>query len=242
MQERYASHVSLPGMGEAGQERLSRARALVVGAGGLGSVALYCLAGAGVGVIGIADGDTVSLGNLNRQFLHGTDTLGMPKVVSAVESLRRLNPEPEYRLFGEMLTDSSAENAVRGYDVVLAAVDSLSARLILNRACAKAGVPLVNGGVNGMDGVVQVVRYQKTACLACLYGDGAASPNKPVSYPPVVSVISSLMAQCALSLLLTGESPLGSELLYYDARTLAFSRVPALRSETCPVCSGRTQA
>lgn len=236
MMERYGAHLDLPMIGQSGQERLRRARVLTVGAGGLGSVALFTLAGMGIGTLGIADGDTVSLGNLNRQFLHGMDSLGESKVASAARTLRRLNPEPHYRLYSFMLDAGNAEEIVSDYDIVLAAVDGLPVRMLLNRACADAGVPLINGGVDGEVGTVQLVEYGRSACLACLYGEKACGEGKAVSYPPVVGAISAMMADCAVQYLLTGRDPLCGQLLCYRARELSTECITVLRRADCPVC------
>ena len=236
MFERYSSQLGLDVMGEEGQRKLLNGRVLCVGAGGLGSVALYCLAGSGVGTLGIADGDTVSLSNLNRQFLHGMDVLGRPKTESAVRSLNRLNPELRYEAYDVLLNEENAPEIIQKYDLVLAAVDNLPTRMMLNRICKGAGVPLINGGVEGLAGMVQMVEFGKTACLACLYEDAPKKEIHPVAFPPVVSTISSLMAECAVFYLLTGKNPLGGDLMYYAAGALEFTKIHTDRNPRCPVC------
>lgn len=233
---RYERQMIMPEVGAAGQKKLKNASVLVVGAGGLGSAALYCLAGAGVGRLGIVDCDTVSESNLNRQFLHTTADLGREKTLSAVEKLRSFNPEPEYVLHQTAVTRENAEELLRGWDLVLPAVDNLPARRVINEACVRLGIPLVNGGISGMIGSLQVVIPGETACLECLYGGVSAPPGPIASFAPVVSAISSLMAQAALLYLLGQPLPFRDKLLCFDGRTMALDAVPLRKNPNCPIC------
>ena len=148
--DRYVRQLGIRQLGEQGQKRLLESTVLVVGAGGLGSVALYCLSGAGVGHIRLADGDTVSCSNLNRQFLHFEKDIGRGKVESASEKLSAFAPQLDLQPYHGFVDETNAEPLVRGADAVLAATDNVSSRLALNRACCRLGVPLVNGGIDGM--------------------------------------------------------------------------------------------
>ena len=234
--ERYERQILMPEIGAEGQKKLKSASVLVVGAGGLGSAALYCLAGAGVGRLGIVDCDTVSESNLNRQFLHTVEDLGREKTLSAVEKLRKFNPEPEYVLYQTELTDENAEELLRGWDIVLPAVDNLPARRVINEACLRLGIPMVNGGVSGMIGSLQVVIPGETACLECLYG-GVSAPEGPIaSFAPVVSTISALMAQSALLYLLGQPLPFRESFLCFDGRSMTLEAVPLRKNPKCPVC------
>ena len=225
----------MPQIGPEGQKRLSEASALVVGVGGLGSALLFCLAGAGVGRIGLADLDTISESNLNRQFLHTTEAIGSDKVNSAMTRLRAFNPEIRYEPHHCRVDGGNASELAADYDLVLAAVDNMEARSFLNAACVKLGKPLVNGGVNGMCGTVQVVQPGKTACLNCLYGENHNSfPTS--SFAPIVSTISSLMAQAALLLLLGLPNPLPNDLLIFDGETMTFEKIAVSRKPKCAVC------
>lgn len=234
--ERYERQILMPEIGAEGQKKLKSASVLVVGAGGLGSAALFCLAGAGVGRLGIVDCDTVSESNLNRQFLHTVEDLGREKTLSAVEKLRKFNPEPEYVLHQTELTVENAEELLRGWDIVLPAVDNLPARRVINEACLRLGIPMVNGGVSGMIGSLQVVIPGETACLECLYG-GVSTPEGPIaSFAPVVSTISALMAQAALLYLLGQLLPFRESLLCFDGRSMSLEAVPLRKNPKCPVC------
>ena len=234
--ERYARQLIMPEIGAEGQKKLKNASVLVVGAGGLGSAALFCLAGAGVGRLGIVDCDTVSESNLNRQFLHAVEDLGREKTLSAAEKLKKFNPEPEYALFQTELTAENADELLRGWDVVLPAVDNLPARRVINAACLRLGIPMINGGVSGMIGSLQAVIPGETACLECLYG-GVSAPEGPIaSFAPVVSTISALMAQAALLLLLGQPLPFKDSLLCFDGRAMTMEAVPLRKNPKCPVC------
>ena len=239
--ERYSRQLGMPQIGIEGQERLAKASVLVVGAGGLGSALLFCLAGAGVGRIGIADFDTIAESNLNRQFLHTTNGIGTDKLDSALTRLQAFNPSLSYELHRCKVDENNAEVLIADYEIVLAAVDNLPARAELNRACVKLGKPFVNGGVNGMFGSLQIVEPKKTACLTCIYGENPKAPAA-TSFAPVVSTISSLMAQAALLLILGLPNPLPNSILYFDGESMTFEKIFASRDPSCPVCGERAKA
>ena len=235
---KFERQMLLPQIGESGQARLSAASALVVGCGGLGSTLLYDLCGVGVGRIGFCDGDVVSLNNLNRQFLHTPADIGRSKAQSAYEKLRAFAPERALEPHGVALVPETAAKLIPRYDVVLLAVDSIESRLIANRACVSARVPLVDAGIHGMNGSVYTYRPGKTACLACYYGDALASQTAPIpSFAPVVSAISSLEAQCTVNLLLGLPNPTDGRMLLYDGSTMTTEFVPIGKHPDCPVCA-----
>ncbi|MDO4573237.1 MAG: HesA/MoeB/ThiF family protein, partial [Clostridia bacterium] len=233
---RYSRQLPIPCIGQAGQEKLHNASAFVIGCGGLGTAALYCLASAGVGTIGFCDMDAVSLSNLNRQYLYTMDDVGAPKAAAAHARLAAYNPSLTYRPVQAALTEENAISMLAGYDVVLLAVDTLAARLAANRACVLRGIPLVNGGVDGFSGAVSVVTPHQSACLACLYGGAAEPEDAGASFAPIVSIAGALEAQLALLLLLGAPDPLGGRLLTFSGGTLQFDRLPVYRDPHCPVC------
>ena len=233
--ERYSRQLEMPQIGAEGQERLGKSSALVVGAGGLGSALLFCLAGAGVGRIGIADFDTIAESNLNRQFLHTTSEIGTDKLDSALARLQAFNPNLRYEPHRCKVDENNAELLIADYDIVLAAVDNMPARAALNRACVKLNKPFLNGGVNGMFGTLQIVEPKKTACLTCIYGQNSNAPAA-TSFAPVVSTISSLMAQAALLLLLGLPNPLPDTILFFDGEHITFEKLSVSRNCSCPVC------
>lgn len=149
---RYARHIVLPEIGGAGQQRLGRAKVLVVGAGGIGSPAILYLAASGIGTIGIADDDDVTLSNLQRQTIHTTADLGRPKTASAAEAAGRLNPHVAVEAHPFRLDESNVAATIAPYDVVLDGSDNFPTRFLLADACAAAGVPLVSAAVNRFSG------------------------------------------------------------------------------------------
>ena len=156
--ERYARHIVLREVGGAGQRRLKAARVLIVGAGGLGSpVALY-LAAAGVGTLRIADDDAVSLSNLQRQVLHGTDMVGAPKVHSAASALGRINPHVAVEPVAERVSEANAAAILEGVDLCVEGTDSFAARAMVAEACERARVPLVTAAVGRFEGSVTTLK------------------------------------------------------------------------------------
>ncbi len=235
--ERYSRQFNIPQIGAEGQRKLEKASVLVVGAGGLGSAALFCLAGAGVGTVGIADFDTIAESNLNRQFLHTTEGIGSDKLASALTRLEAFNPSIKLNAHRIKVDENNAEGLIEPYDLVIAAVDNMEARAVLNRACVKLSKPLINGGVSGMYGSMQIIEPGKTACLSCLLGE-KPKQTPATSFAPVVSTISSLMSQAALLLILGQPNPLTETLLFFDGEKMSFERITLRRDPKCPVCGG----
>ncbi|WP_287095205.1 ThiF family adenylyltransferase, partial [Mesorhizobium sp.] len=156
--ERYARHIVLPEIGGAGQQRLKRARVLVIGAGGLGAPVLEYLAAAGVGTLGIVDDDSVSLSNLQRQVIHGTDAVGMAKTDSAKTAIARINPNVAVELHNLRLTADNAPDLVARYDIVVDGSDNFETRYAVADACAAGKRPLVHAAVGRFDGSVTVLK------------------------------------------------------------------------------------
>ena len=232
--ERYRRQITIPELGEEGQRRLASSSVLVVGAGGLGGPLLYALAGAGVGRLVVADGDTVSLSNLNRQFLFDQADLGRPKAEAAARRLSAFNPDLRVEGVEAWLDEKTGMELLADCQLAVAAVDNLPARLALNAACAKKNIPLVNGGVEGWYGSVMAVEFGKTPCLACCYA-GTTPEEGRQALGAVTGAVASLMASVALRMLL-GRNPIPGELLLYDGRRLELDRVPVEKAPGCPVC------
>jgi len=241
MNERYIRQLNISEIGPNGQNRLRSSSVLVVGAGGLGSILLFCLAGTGVGRIGISEFDTVSESNLNRQFLFNTEDIGKNKLSCALSVLQKLNPDVLYEPYSA-ITSQNAQSIVKNYDVVVSAVDNLKVRLILNEACCQCGIPLVNGSIEAMGGLVNTVHPGENACLECIYGGVSDYTCTPASFAPVVSTVSALMAQETLLLLLGQTDPLKNHILHIDARNMEFLKLPSSQSPDCPVCSNLKKA
>lgn len=222
---RYARHLVLKGMGGAGQQALKRARVLVVGAGGLGSPAIAYLAGAGVGRLGIADHDTVSLSNLHRQIVHSQPGLG--KAASAGEFVARLNPHVGIVLHEQRLDAGNAEAVLADYDLVLDGTDNLATRRVVAAAAERLGLPLVSGAVSLFDGQVTVFSPGGPR-FAALYPQEADDGDLPGCETtgiigPLTGVIGALMAMEAIKLITGIGEPLIGRVLTYDGRNGRFS-------------------
>lgn len=231
--ERYRRQLNIPEIGMEEQNRLASSSVLVAGAGGLGGPVLYALAGAGVGRLVVVDGDTVSLSNLNRQFLFTQADLGRPKAEVAARRLAAFNPE--LRVEGQVcqLDRKNGKAMLAGCQLAVTAVDNLEGRLALNAVCVEQGLPLVNGGVEGWYGTIMAVEPYKTPCLACCY-TGTAPEQSGEALGAVTGAVGSLMSSVAFQLLL-GENPIPGELLLYDGKRLELERVPVERSPGCSV-------
>ena len=180
--ERYARHIVLHEVGGPGQNALKRARVLVIGAGGLGAPALLYLAAAGVGTIGIVDDDAVSLSNLQRQVIHGTPDIGMPKVDSAAAVIQRLNPHVAVELHPVRLTAANALDLIARYDVVADGSDNFTTRYLVSDACFFAKKPLVTAAMGTFDGTLTTIRAHERAkdgtpnpTYRCLFPEAAAA-------------------------------------------------------------------
>ncbi|HHC07654.1 MAG TPA: molybdopterin-synthase adenylyltransferase MoeB [Actinobacteria bacterium] len=239
--ERYDRHLRLAEIGVEGQRRLLAARVLVVGAGGLGSPAALYLAAAGVGTIGIVDDDRVECSNLQRQILHGSSDLGLPKVVSATERIRDLNPDVQVVAHGVRLDADNAETLLAGYEVVVDGSDNLPTRYVLNDAAARRRLPVVHGAIHRFEGQVTVFRPGVGPCYRCLFPE----PPPPETAPSCAElgvvgampgVVGSLQALETLKLLLGIGDPLVGRLLCFDALGAASFEVRIRPDPTCPVC------
>lgn len=240
--ERYARHLALPEIGVSGQEKLLRARVLVVGLGGLGSAAGFYLAAAGIGVLGLMDSDSVDVSNLQRQILHRAVDVGRSKVESAARALRELNPELILNLHHERLTAAVGAEFLSGYDIVVDATDNFASRFVVADLCHAAGRPYVHAGILDYSGHVLTVIPGQTACYRCIFDDapennhGAAAPRGPLSALP--GVLGSVQAVEILKYFLGIGSLLVNRLLIFDALGMSFRNVPVNRNPCCRLCGG----
>ena len=238
---RYSRQLILPEIGAAGQQRLLRASALIVGAGGLGSPAALYLAAAGVGTLALIDREAVALSNLHRQILHTTAAVGRPKSQSAAAALTALNPEVRVAAIQESLTAANARRTLQPYDVILDGSDNFTTRYLLNDACVLLGKPLIHGGVVHFDGQVMTILPKRSACLRCVFPE----PPQPGTVPScqeagvvgtAAGVLGSLMAHEALKALLGLGEPLANRLAVFEGTTSRFREVPVRRDPACAVC------
>ncbi len=237
---RYDRQLLIPGIGEAGQEKLLASSALIVGAGGLGSPCAYYLAAAGVGRIGVADADAVELSNLNRQILHASPDLGRPKTESARERLAALNPEVRVETICERVTDANAPALIAAYDVVVDAADNFETKYLLNDACVRAGKPLVHAGVLGLSGQCLAVA-PGGACLRCVFPEpppaGALpGPRDAGVLGAAAGALGCVQAVETVKLLLGLGRPLMNRLLIYDGLGGEWVTIDAARDPQCRAC------
>lgn len=239
--QRYQRQLLLPDIGEAGQERIMAGRVLIIGLGGLGSPVAYYLASAGVGTLGLADGDVVDLSNLQRQILHQTKDVGIHKVASAREKLAALNPGVILREHRGRQDRASLPALMDAYDVVVDATDSLEAKLLINEVCVKVGKPLVHGGIFQYSGELMTVIPGRTACYACAYAHANPTPAPSAPAGPfgaVAGTIGTLQAaECLKIIAGIGELAV-DRLIIVDALNLEFRTVLMKRRPDCPVCGG----
>ncbi|RJU11281.1 molybdopterin biosynthesis protein MoeB [Xanthomonas campestris] len=247
--ERYSRHLRLPQVGIDGQQRLARARVLLIGAGGLGSPAAFYLAAAGIGHLRIADDDVVDRSNLQRQILHTEDSVGVAKVVSAAQRIAALNPRVQVDAIQTRVTASNVEALLQDVDVVVDGADNFAARYLLNDACVKLGKPLVYGAVQQFEGQLSVFdagRHRgQLPCYRCLFPE----PPPPEFAPSCAEagvlgvlpgVIGLLQATEAIKLLLGLGDSLAGRLLSFDALAMRFREIRLPPDPQCPVCAPGT--
>jgi sulfur-carrier protein adenylyltransferase/sulfurtransferase len=239
--QRYGRHLSLPMVGLEGQQRLKAARVLCVGAGGLGSPVAMYLAAAGVGTLGLVDFDAVSLSNLQRQILHGTGDIGVPKLESARAKLHALNPLVRVETHDGPLTSQNAIQIIREYDLVVDGSDNFPTRYLVNDACVLLKKPDVFGAIFRFDGQVSVLCAADGPCYRCLFPE----PPEPGLVPTCAEagvfgvlpgVIGTIQATEALKHILGIGSPLIGRLLVYDALQMDFQDLRIRRDPACPIC------
>jgi molybdopterin/thiamine biosynthesis adenylyltransferase len=242
---RYSRHILLDDVGIEGQQRWLDARALVIGAGGLGSpVALY-LATAGIGSLTLVDGDTVELTNLQRQIAHTLARVGEPKVHSAAAAVAALNPEVRVVALHERADAERLDALVAGADVVIDCSDNFATRHAVNAACVRHARPLVSGAAIGFDAQIAVydTRDASSPCYACVFAPDANFEEAHCAsmgvFAPLVGIIGSMQAAEALKLLAGVGSALVGRLQMLDARRMAWSEMSVPRNEACAVCRSR---
>lgn len=239
---RYSRHILLDEIGIEGQQAFLDARALVVGAGGLGSPAAMYLAAAGVGSIVLCDGDEVDLTNLQRQILHDAESVGAPKVLSGRRTLLRLNPEAHIEALQTRLEGEALVEQVRLADVVLDCSDNFSTRHAINRACVATRTPLVSGAAIRFDGQISVfdLRKNESPCYHCLFPEDAEGEELRCAvmgvFAPLTGIIGATQAAEALKVLAGCGTTLVGRLLLLDGLNMEWRSIRLERDPSCSVC------
>jgi molybdopterin/thiamine biosynthesis adenylyltransferase len=239
---RYSRHILLPEVGGTGQAKLRAARVLLVGAGGLGSPLLMYLAAAGIGTIGLIDDDVVELSNLQRQIAHTTAGIGTPKVISAAEAARRINPDVQVVTHATRLTADNALDLFAGYDLVCDGTDNFATRFLVSDACVLARRTLVSAAVLRFEGQLSVFKpHAGGPCYRCLYPapppDGLVpSCSEAGVLGAVTGVMGTLQATEVLKEIMGIGETLSGRLLVWDALATVFRTVRLKRDPACPSC------
>jgi molybdopterin/thiamine biosynthesis adenylyltransferase/rhodanese-related sulfurtransferase len=245
--QRYSRHFLLPEIGQAGQEKLLDAKVLLLGAGGLGSPTALYLAAAGVGTLGIVDDDVVDVSNLQRQVIHNSERVGMPKVDSAEESIRALNPDVTVKKYPLRLDASNIMDVISGYDIVVDGVDNFPTRYLLNDATVRLKIPVVSAAILGFEGQLSVFAPYEGPCYRCLFrvpppAELAPSCGANGVLGVLPGTMGLLQATEVIKLITGAGDPLIGRLLMYDALDASTSQVKIRRDPECPICSREPDA
>jgi sulfur-carrier protein adenylyltransferase/sulfurtransferase len=240
--ERYSRHLLIPEVGVEGQQKLLAAKVLLLGAGGLGSPTALYLAAAGVGTLGIVDDDEVDLSNLQRQVIHTTDRIGVPKVDSAEETITAINPDVKVVKYPVRLDASNIMEIIEGYDVIVDGLDNFPTRYLLNDASVRLDTPVVSAAILGFDGQLSVFKPHDGPCYRCLFPEPPPAELAPsCGANGVLGVLPGtmgLLQATEVVKLVVGEGdPLIGRLLLYDALGATFTEVKVHRDPACPICS-----
>lgn len=239
--QRYSRHFILPEVGLAGQKKLKAASVLLIGAGGLGSPLAMYLAAAGVGRLGLVDFDVVEASNLQRQVIHSTQNIGKPKLESAKDFIRGVNPHVEVEAFATRFTSENAMTIAANYDIVIDGTDNFPTRYLVNDVCVLLNKPNVYGSIFRFDGQASVFWAERGPCYRCLYPE----PPPPGLVPSCAEggvlgvlpgIIGTIQANEAIKLILQIGEPLIGRLLLFDALALRFREMKLRKDPSCPIC------
>jgi molybdopterin/thiamine biosynthesis adenylyltransferase/rhodanese-related sulfurtransferase len=240
--DRYSRHILIPEIGESGQRALLEAKVLLLGAGGLGSPTALYLAAAGVGTLGIVDNDVVDLSNLQRQVIHSTQRIGIPKVDSAEESIHALNPDVNVVKYQTRLDASNIMEIISGWDIIVDGVDNFPTRYLLNDASVRLRIPVVSASILGFDGQLSVFKPYDGPCYRCLFSEPPPAELAPsCGANGVLGVLPGTMgllqATEVVKLIVGAGDPAIGRLLLYDALAATMMEVKVHRDPNCPICS-----
>lgn len=237
---RYSRHILLEGFGKEGQQKLLQSKVLLIGAGGLGSPNALYLAAAGVGTIGIADADTVSLSNLQRQVIHFTQDIGKPKVESAAEKIRQINPDVKVVTYDQFISQANAREIISDYDFIIDCTDSFASKYLVNDACVMAHKPFCAGGVVKY-GAQVMTHVPGSACYRCIFPEPPAENDVETCATvgvlgSVVGIMGSIQATEAIKYLTGIGELLTNKLLIVGALSMNFQSIAFNQNKECSLC------
>jgi molybdopterin/thiamine biosynthesis adenylyltransferase len=239
---RYSRHLLLEDIDVEGQEKLLRAHALVIGAGGLGSAAAPYLAASGIGRITLIDHDDVDLTNLQRQIMHTESSIGESKVASGKQFLQQLNPNTQVQTIQSKVSQALLDELLPSVDIVLDCTDNFQTRQLINKSCVEHKTPLVSGSALRFDGQVSVFdpRNPTSPCYACIFSPDEVFEEVSCSsmgiFSPLVGIIGSIQAAQALQVIIQFGEPLVGRMMLWNARTTQVDQIRISRNPDCLVC------
>ena len=238
--QRYSRQIMLDEIGFVGLEKLRKAKVCVVGVGGIGNPVVTQLTAMGIGKLKIVDRDIIEISNLHRQHLYTEEDIGRVKVEAAKARLEQINSSVQIEALPNSVTKYTAENIVKGFDIVVDALDSIDARYALNDACIKLNIPLIYAGALGMLGSICTIIPNKTACLRCIF-PALAEDDMPTCstegvHPSILYLVGGIQVSEVVKIILGERPTLENKLLYIDLNDLSLEKVPVFRQVECPSC------
>lgn len=233
---RYERQILLQEIGEEGQNKLKKSSAIVIGAGGLGSGALFYLGAAGVGKIGVVDGDSVDISNLQRQIIHKNDSIGINKAVSAKSTLSELNPDISIDSFSVFAKEDNISDLIKDYDFVVDATDNFEAKFLINKACVENNKPFVHAGILELEGQVMTVIPHQTACYNCIFTKQPKDPQSKAVLGVVPAFASTIQASEVIKYLTGFGNLLTNSLFSFNLKENSFRTINISKNKNCPIC------
>jgi molybdopterin-synthase adenylyltransferase len=238
--QRYSRQIMLDEIGFVGLEKLRKAKVCVVGIGGIGNPVVTQLTAMGIGKLKIVDRDIIEISNLHRQHLYTENDIGRVKVEAAKEKLQQINSGVEIEALPNSVTKYTAESIIKGFDIVVDALDSIDARYALNDACVKLNIPFIYAGALGMLGSICTIIPNKTACLRCIF-PALAEDDMPTCstegvHPSILYLVGGIQVSEVVKIILGKKPTLENKLLYIDLNDLSLEKVSVFRQEECPSC------
>ncbi|HAR62657.1 MAG: adenylyltransferase [Candidatus Margulisiibacteriota bacterium] len=240
--ERYRRHILLPNVGVKGQKTILASKILIIGTGGLGSPIAMYLAAAGVGTLGIVDGDVVDCSNLHRQIIHSTTDIGRSKVDSAEETIKAINPDVKVIKYNTRVTSSNIIDVINEYDFIIDGTDNFPSKFLINDACVLAGKPYSHGGILQFQGQTMTVLPGETTCYRCVFlhpplPDAVLNCRESGVLGPIAGMLGTIQATEALKYVLGVGKLLTNTLMTFDALDMRFRSASVPRNRNCPICS-----